>query len=473
LPILTADERIGSILHGGPAFSDFRIERIVSRGGSSTVFEAVSLTDGSVAAVKVIDSTDIMSETAAIRFAREVHATKLVEHPNVVRLFGATRTTDGAPCLVLELLRGKTLKAELLERGKVPPSVALEWLLPVMGVLALLHDAGVVHRDIKPSNIFLDDSPERTVPKLLDFGIAKDTDATHLTRSGVVAGTPEYMAPEQASDGEIGPHTDVWAMGVVLYQALSGDLPFAGASSASVLVKIVHERPRPLLERAPNAGSRLCAAIDRALERSVTARYRDMRSFARALAVAAHAQGIELSESPDARGLPDFRRWLDQERSDGTETHEVTRLSDPGRAPALATTRIRARVALAALLGLALAGFALSSLSARTGEPRASGALEPVMPRQPPALAARVTEVEATPAIPPPAPNRAPVPSGTSARRARAPAAQPKVPSPPRAVASAQPSELPVSPPKAASAPSGASQGAMPIFPRNIVDTRW
>jgi serine/threonine protein kinase len=197
-----------------------------------------------------------------------------------------------------------------LNEGTLSPEQTLSYLLPIAGALAVLHDAGIVHRDVKPSNIFLCQTPPgRLLPKLLDFGLARVISDLRLTRSGVVIGTPLYMAPEHAAGAHVGPPADVWSLGVVLYECLSGVSPYNSTDSAVIATQIMAGKIRPLDEVCSGLPQPFAHAVERALRRDLEHRYRDMRDLARALLAGALAGGIRVPEEPDPIGLPDFRGW--------------------------------------------------------------------------------------------------------------------------------------------------------------------
>jgi serine/threonine-protein kinase len=209
----------------------------------------------------------------------------------------------------MELLRGESLEFALRARSVLPPEEALSIVLPIMGALATVHDAGVVHRDVKPDNIFLSRDPRGLiVPKLLDFGIAKSCTTSIETRAGAVLGTPEYMAPEQLLRAVATPATDVFAMGAVLYRCLYGAAPFAASSSGETLGKLARETPPRLVVEGVSAG--VCAAVDRALARDPGLRYPNLREFAKALVITAREAGIPVPEEPEPIGLPKVGEWL-------------------------------------------------------------------------------------------------------------------------------------------------------------------
>jgi serine/threonine-protein kinase len=217
---------------------------------------------------------------------------------------------DGAPYLVMELLEGVSLEKLLDEHKRLTVEQALAWLLPIIGALSVLHEAGIVHRDVKPSNIFLSRLPRHPMrPKLLDFGLARVVSDLRLTRSGTVIGTPLYMAPEHAAGLPTGAQADIWSIGVVLYEVLTGASPFQYTDRASLAAQVLAGLVRPLSQLRPDLPELISVALGRALQRDLTRRYPDMRSFAQALHAAAVSSGIEVPADPDPIGLPDYHRW--------------------------------------------------------------------------------------------------------------------------------------------------------------------
>src|SRR5688572_7429957 len=198
---------VGAIIGGR-----YRIQELLGRGGMGVVYAAHHELTQRKVALKVLDSGPEDRHAQHERFLGEARTASAVRHPNIVDILDMG-THRGAPYLVMERLEGASLDPAL-SQGPISPEQCLAWLLPVIGALAVLHDAGIVHRDIKPSNIFLSRGPHQTtVPKLLDFGLARAVSDARLTRSGVVIGTPFYMAPEHAAGGSVGPGADVWSMG--------------------------------------------------------------------------------------------------------------------------------------------------------------------------------------------------------------------------------------------------------------------
>jgi serine/threonine-protein kinase len=294
VPILTHEERVGTLLA-----EKYRLEAILGRGGMATVFGGRHEWTGRRVAVKVLNHEFSSDPVMAERFLREARTSAELKHPNVVDVLDMGRAEDGSVYLVLERLDGSDL-ADILASGTLSPETTFTLLAPVMRALAYAHKKGVVHRDLKPENIFVhEDAEGQAVPKVLDFGIAKilDDAGTSMTRTGMLLGTPDYMSPEQARAlPDIGPATDVWSMGVVWWQCLSGQLPFCEQSPSALVITIATTRAPSIATVAPSLHPALVAAIDRALESDRAVRYPDMRAFLDALVKAAAQAGVAVGE---------------------------------------------------------------------------------------------------------------------------------------------------------------------------------
>lgn len=227
------------------------------------------------------------SEEARKRFLREARAAVRLSSEHVPRLLDVGELHDGTPFLVMEYLDGATLEVVLLRDGPPRIDVAVDWVLQALDGVAEAHRAGLVHRDLKPENLFLCERPGRPpIVKVLDFGTVKDlvTKGTKLTRTGSTMGSPAYMPPEQVRAEEIDQRADVWAMGVTLYELLTGRLPFGGESVMQTLAAILHDEPVPLRSRCPAVPSELEAIVACALSKSPAARYASANELLAALA---------------------------------------------------------------------------------------------------------------------------------------------------------------------------------------------
>jgi eukaryotic-like serine/threonine-protein kinase len=293
---LTPQERIGTRIA-----DTYRLDRVIGRGGMGVVFAARHVRTQRPVAVKLLAPENAAQRA---RFLREAKILGEADHPNVVEVIDLGEEADRTVYIVLELLSGEPLSTLIARQGKLDAIGAIDVALPVMDALASLHEAGIVHRDVKPANVFLAlDGVGSVVPKLLDFGISRKIESTEsLTHSGMLIGTPEYMSPEQVrADEAATPASDVWSMGVVLYECLAGCKPFTASTVGGIIAKIVSERPAPLVERAPDLAPEIAREVERALAPSPEARHRTMRAFAEALERAALDAGLDLLPPAGAR----------------------------------------------------------------------------------------------------------------------------------------------------------------------------
>jgi serine/threonine-protein kinase len=245
---------------GGERVGPYRTTVTVGRGGMANVLEAVDTRTGETVALKVLHANTAAHSEAVARFAREGRALQNFNHANIVKVFEHGVTDDGDAYIAMELLRGMTL-AELVRReGRLPPARAVALVKDVAKALATVHARGLIHRDIKPENIFVTelDTP-REHAKLIDFGVARVTEAElgehsiAYTRVGVAIGSVAFMAPEQRNPDEVEPATDVFALGVTLYEAVTGKLPYDGDTIAAQVTARAKGAIIPLAKRVPNA----------------------------------------------------------------------------------------------------------------------------------------------------------------------------------------------------------------------------
>ena len=263
----------------------YRVERELGRGGMGVVYQALDPRLQRRVAIKQVLGGPAHGE-ALLRFAREAELLARVRHPNLIEIHELARSEEG-PYLVTELIEGESL-AERLRRGPLPAPEARELLAELAEGVAALHEAGIVHRDIKPENVLLRVGGS---PVLLDFGLARELDANSLTETGVLLGTPAYMSPEQARGlKELGPETDAYALGALLYAALHGRAPYQGASALLILAA--------LAEGPPSWSAEVDAALGR-LGRDCMARDPARRPSAAALAERLRAEPAR----PRALGL--------------------------------------------------------------------------------------------------------------------------------------------------------------------------
>jgi serine/threonine-protein kinase len=269
----------------------YQVEGIVGEGGMGTVYAVRHVTLGRRFAIKVL-RRDIATDAEALtRFIQEAKAAAAIGHPNIVAVtdFGELPREGGAgaPYFVMEHLEGESLGAVLAREHVLAPARARRIAFECATALAAAHEAGVVHRDLKPDNVFLSRVGGREFVKVLDFGVAKIAGAGRLTRSGVVFGTPHYMSPEQASGAAVDHRTDVYALGVILYECFAGRVPFEADTYMGVLTKHLFAAPVPIEEVAPEAVRAHLGALGaiamRCLAKSADDRYASMSELAKAL----------------------------------------------------------------------------------------------------------------------------------------------------------------------------------------------
>jgi eukaryotic-like serine/threonine-protein kinase len=227
----------------------YRILRTVGSGGIGTVYAAEHLGLGIQVAVKVLRGAAAVDGAEVARLRREARVQMALEHPNVIRTFDLDQLPDGTLYVVMELLSGMSLH-ELMKRNRpLPASRALPIFIRTCRALSAAHRLGIVHRDLKPANIFL---CEGGAVKVLDFGMSKLAAEETLTQEGYTLGTPEYMSPEQCSGGDVDARSDIYAFGVLMYEALSGELPFRGKTRQALLEHHQRSTPRPILVQKPH-----------------------------------------------------------------------------------------------------------------------------------------------------------------------------------------------------------------------------
>jgi len=261
---------ISDPLIGAVIANRYEVVRKLAKGGMGTIYEVRNTRLGRTFALKTITAEAAQDPEVLGRFRREADVVANLSHPNIVEVVDWDQLPDGAPFLVMEMLRGESLAARIADVGGLPWPQIARIGDQVLSALAVAHRAGVVHRDLKPDNIFLavDDAGEERV-KLLDFGISKIRDSqTFQTTDAKVLGTPAYMAPEQAEGqhDKIGPATDVWAVGTILYEMITGAVAFAAPSAPAILYRVCHGRPTPANELRADVPKELVELLDWALD---------------------------------------------------------------------------------------------------------------------------------------------------------------------------------------------------------------
>ncbi len=254
----------------------FNVIRVVGRGGMGVVLHAVDTCLQRDVAIKVLDPELSKDELAATRFCREARAAASISHENVVAVHQVEHDeSKDLPFLVMELISGESLEKKLARDGPLTLKEIISIGMQTAAGLAAAHEKGLIHRDIKPGNILLEKSGQRV--KLTDFGLARAAEDVHLTRSGLVAGTPLYMSPEQASGEELDARSDLFSLGVVLYELAAGEPPFTGKTPLAVLKRLTDDQPVPLRERNPELPEWFTHIVDRLLAKKPADRFQSAR----------------------------------------------------------------------------------------------------------------------------------------------------------------------------------------------------
>jgi serine/threonine protein kinase, bacterial len=282
-----SDPLVGVVLDGR-----YRVDTLIATGGMSGVYRGLDLRLDRPVACKIMDSRYAGDTQFLTRFQREARAVAKLKNPGLVAVYD--QGIDGAcPFLVMELVEGGTLRELLVERGPMPPHAVAAVLGPVLGGLAVAHHEGLVHRDVKPENVLISDDGE---VKIADFGLVRAMAEAKITSTSVILGTAAYLSPEQVSTGDAGPASDVYAVGILTYELLTGTTPFKGDSALTVAYQRVDNdvaAPGAVIGGVPQQFDEL---VLRATARKPADRYADAEEMA-----------AELEAIVDELRLPDFR----------------------------------------------------------------------------------------------------------------------------------------------------------------------
>ncbi|MCH7548194.1 MAG: protein kinase, partial [Candidatus Krumholzibacteriota bacterium] len=259
----------------GRTIGHYQITEKIGEGGMGVVYKAVDTRLDRHVAIKVLARDISADESARRRLLREAKAASSIEHSNIVTIHDVGETDDGQLYIVMALHEGMTLDKRIAE-GPVPVDEAARIVRGIAMGLVALHKRGVIHRDIKPGNIILSDDGHA---RLVDFGLAKLLGASRITTTGTTVGTMEYMAPEQVSGDPTDARADVFSLGVVLYELLTGQLPFRGEHKSVIVYSIVNRNPIPIRELNPSVPEAVAAVVDRALEKSPADRFQSAGEF--------------------------------------------------------------------------------------------------------------------------------------------------------------------------------------------------
>ena len=360
-----ADDLVGTTVVG-----KYRVDALLGRGGMGAVYRATHVAIGKRVALKFLDRESAQDADSVTRFQREAEAASAVESAHIVQIFDSG-AIDKRPFLVMELLQGEDLRARLRREGRIALAEALHMSGQVLRALSRAHAAGIVHRDLKPDNVFLcqrDDDP--MFVKIVDFGISKvarrTSTADTLTRKGTVLGTAFYMSPEQAQAfRDIDGRTDLYSLGTILYEALSGRPPHVGSVYEAILIDICTKDAEDIRKHAPDVPEAVAQVIRKALARDRSERYQTATEFYEALALA--APGMLRSGGPTTSRSA-LSSFADSTPGSGAATPAVSADAEPrfgtaeGTAvrPSVADAGSQARRTIVTALIAALAAFAIT-----------------------------------------------------------------------------------------------------------------
>jgi eukaryotic-like serine/threonine-protein kinase len=443
----------------------YQVEGVLGEGGMGLVVSAWHLGLRQRVAIKLLLTNGSPLEDAAIeRFQREARAAARIRSEHVCRVLDVSTLANGTPYLVMEYLEGCDLSDELARRGRLPVAEAVSYVLEACEPLAEAHLAGIIHRDLKPANLFLAQRPNGSrVLKLLDFGVSKSLGESSvgqfsLTKTSSLVGSPIYMSPEQLNSAkDVDARTDIWAIGAVLYELITGRTPFHGESIPQLVNAVLNTTPASFTSLGISAPAGLETVLRKALEKPRNKRYASVGELAIALGPFAPNGSISVSRILRVRASNDTRDPLPETVDDGSEKRKTPR---SGHRPTVPSTlppradgdrRATLRWALLAVLMIALAGLA-AVFSRRThdvgrdepmragvrdgGSPNAAASFAP--PPAPPKPSAIVQE-------PPQAEPTAPAPTQDSAPNVTRPppAVRPRVTKTKQPKIEESPSELP------------------------------
>ncbi|MCA9593622.1 MAG: serine/threonine protein kinase [Myxococcales bacterium] len=394
---LVHEPHVSPELSGRRIAGKYELIRKIGAGGMGAVYEAKNFALLKRCAVKLLLSPELAQNANVVkRFFREARASSVIESDHLVQIFDSGTDPDtGAPYMVMELLNGEDLEQVADRLGALDPIVVAKLMLQTTTGLAKAHELGIVHRDIKPANVFLTerDSGDLMI-KILDFGIAKVKmeqflETSHgLTRTGAMLGTPLYMSPEQAQGStDIDPQSDVWSLGVMMFQLLSGTLPFASARSLGELMVGILTADIPLLQdRAPWVPPELAEITHRAMSRDIERRYANAGEMRAALLealaepdVASITRDMLVSVSPDHRTHIAPRLELSE---DGLlrATTRTGLTTSPADSVTIPTRRPVVPLALAGLFGAVVVGVGLTALWKTRPAPTSFGTASAPLP---------------------------------------------------------------------------------------------
>jgi serine/threonine-protein kinase len=468
-----SDQRKDPIL-GRTIAGKFLVEAYLGGGAMGAVYRAKQLALDKDVAIKILHGDHAGDATYVARFQREAKAASRLDHPNSMRVIDFGQEADGLLYIAMEFLDGRDLFRVLQQEWPLAPMRIADVLSQALAALAVAHDMGIVHRDLKPENIMLlpgtdDEGRPHDIVKVCDFGIAKFTDrrdgtpqtgGQRLTTQGIVVGTPEYMSPEQGKGEALDARSDIYAMGVILYQLLTGRVPFEAETALGVVLKHVTEEPVPPSSAHPPSDRRLESICLKAMRKKREERYqsaREMRTELRAVVGSTDPMALAATQRLSAVTAPTAPAFDSSKVVSATPAITASKLTPPGMATVSGDGAPRGRARLfagLALIAIVLGGGAFVFRGKLVPKPAAphhvSQGPVPVVPPAPTTL--EPVRLAAPSADQPPVPSA--VPSASSKTPTSGATAKP--PAPPRAPVTVQPA--PPAPPATdtASAPPAA-----------------
>ena len=412
------DDTLGRPLPGDVLGGKYRIVGKLGEGGVGVVYEAEHLKLDQRVAIKMLHPRFACIPASVKRFEREARATSRLRSPHVAAVLDVDELPDGTPFMVMELLTGTDLTGVLRERGKLPVTEAVDLVLQACLAMSAAHALGIVHRDLKPSNLFVAEEGNIARLKVVDFGISKSlVDDDDLTMTETSLGTPAYMSPEQIRSAKhVDARADVWSLGVILYRLLSGKLPFRGQGATGIAVAVATEAPTPIAENGTEIPAGLEAAMLRAMEKDVTARWQNVEALSEA--IAPFGSGLELTPPPPVRATAKtVPERTGATTIDDPETRLEHSIAPPSR-PTPARSRWAVGLAVAAALAVSI-GLVASRRSPAPSLPAAAPSHEAAAPS-----ASEMQLPSAAPPAPLSSPSASP-PASTSRKRHPAPVARP------------------------------------------------
>ncbi len=380
---------VGDVIHG-----KYRIERVIGEGGMGLVVAAKHLTLDRSVALKLLNQKSRESHEALERFTREARAAARIQSEHVGRVLDVDTLPTGAPFIVMELLEGHDLAEEVRLHKRVEPERAVGFLLQACEAIAEAHASGIVHRDLKPANLFLAKVSTGNVSvKVLDFGISKitrrepsasTTDEKALTSADAMLGSPLYMSPEQMkASTEVDARTDIWSLGVILYELLTGRSPFDANTVPMICAAVLSQTPPPL--DVPGVPEGLERVIRRCLEKDAEKRFRDIAHLVRALTPFAPEQAKitteRISKLKDEQGLPaasPASMFPPASPREGSLT-----ITNWGARPVPSPARKFLPLAIAGTVAFAIGGVALFASLSDPEPPRVSSVNDTVVASEP------------------------------------------------------------------------------------------